>query len=99
MALEVLVKGIARAVDNPAGHTHSLSKLAEHVGIAITEDERVLLDVMSEHVYWAGRFTAPLNAEDWIKIWDLQDKQRKPSGRLAEMEVASRIPAARSVSS
>jgi hypothetical protein len=50
MALEVLVKGIARAVDNPAGHTHSLSKLAEHVGIAITEDERVLLDVMSEHV-------------------------------------------------
>jgi hypothetical protein len=90
MALEVLLKGIARALDNPAKPTHRLTELAEHVGIAFTEDERVILDVMSEHIFWAGRYTAPRKAEDWIRVWELKNKQHKPYGSLADMEIASR---------
>jgi HEPN domain-containing protein len=90
MSLDVLLKGIARALDNPAKPTHSLTDLAKHVGIAFTEDEGIILDVMSEHIYWAGRYTAPRKPEDWIKVWELQSKQRRPSGKLADMDIPSR---------
>ena len=59
MSLEVLLKGIARALNNPAPKTHSLRKLIDHVGIAFSRDEGIILDAMSEHIYWAGRYTAP----------------------------------------
>jgi hypothetical protein len=90
MSLEVLLKGIARALDNPASNTHSLVKLAEHVGIAFSDDERVILDAMSEHIYWAGRYTAPRKADDWIKIWEIQGRQRRSGGSFANFYIASR---------
>jgi hypothetical protein len=86
-----LIKGIARALDIQALTTHSLTKLADHVGIAFTEDEGIIiLDVMSEHIYWAGRYTAPRKAEDWLKVWELQNKQRRPHGKLADMDIPNR---------
>jgi HEPN domain-containing protein len=85
MALELLLKGIARALDGPAKSTHSLTKLADDVGIAITEDERVILDIMSEHIYWIGRYTAPRKANSWDRIEELENKRRKPSGSSADM--------------
>jgi hypothetical protein len=50
MALEVLIKGIARALDNPTQPTHSLTKLADHVGIAVTEDEGIILGKSSANI-------------------------------------------------
>ena len=90
MAFEVLLKGIARALDNPAKPTHRLAELVDHVGIAITDDERILLDAMSEHVYWAGRYTAPKKREDWIRVWEIPKKQRRKSGNVANMDIPSR---------
>ena len=90
MALEVLIKGIAVGLDNRAGKTHNLCKLADHIGVFLSEDERVILDVLTEHVIWAGRYTAPRNAEDWIKVRDIQKKQRKSSGKIADMDIPSR---------
>lgn len=93
MATEVLLKGIACALDNPASNTHHLRKLADHVGIELTDDEKVLLDVMSEHIIWAGRYTAPKHETDWQKVWELQDKQRRKSGSLVDFENPSRTVA------
>jgi HEPN domain-containing protein len=91
MSLEVLLKGIARALDNPAPKkTHSLRKLVEHVGIAFSGDDGIILDAMSEHIYWAGRYTAPLKPEDWIKIWEIQSNQRRSGGSLANYYIESR---------
>ncbi len=92
MALEVLLKGIARALDNPPANAHHrLADLADHVGIAVSDDERVLLQAMSEHIYWAGRYPSPRVAEDWNRVWEIQEKQGRGAGKLAAMDNASRI--------
>jgi hypothetical protein len=90
MALEVLLKGIARGLDRPAKPIHNLNDLASHVGIGVTQDERVILDAMSEHIYWAGRYPAPRKAEDWQRVWRLRGEQIRSSGKLSEMEIAER---------
>jgi hypothetical protein len=90
MSLEVLLKGIARALDNPAENTHNLIQLVEHIGIPITPDDKIVLEVMTEHILWAGRYTAPRRATDWLKVWELQAQQRSVSGSISDMENAAR---------
>jgi len=89
MALETLIKGIGRALDNPPKNIHRLADLAAHVGVSVDNDERVLLDAMTEHVYWAGRYTAPRQAIDWERMEAIRAKQRRTSGSLANLEVAT----------
>jgi hypothetical protein len=90
MALEVLLKGIAVGLDSPTKRIHNLSVLADHIGVSLSDDERILVDVMSEHVFWAGRYTAPRKSVDWIRAWELRDKQTRRGGSLAEMEIPTR---------
>lgn len=91
MALEVLLKGIARALDNPPKKpTHNLSNLADRVGIALSANERILLDAMTEHIVWAGRYTAPMDRNDWIRVREIQEKQQRKSGNALNIDIPSR---------
>lgn len=87
MALETLIKGIGRALDNPPKNIHRLADLAAHVGIVVDDVEQVLLDAMTEHIYWAGRYTAPRKAADWERVERIRAKQWRTSGSLANHEV------------
>ena len=57
MALEVLLKGIAVALDNPAKNVHRLTELLS-MSESTLERTRDNIDDMTEHIYWAGRYTA-----------------------------------------
>ncbi len=77
MALEVLLKGIIMGLDRTPSRTHNLNKLIDDVGIGVDEDERILLDVMTEHVIWVGRYTTPSKREDWQRVYDVRTKQKE----------------------
>jgi|HubBroStandDraft_5_1064220.scaffolds.fasta_scaffold06751_7 hypothetical protein len=81
LALEVLLKGIGRALERPNNSSHSLTKLTDDVGIPLSDDERILLEAMTEYILWAGRYPAPRQAFEWVRFWDVQKKQqRRTSG-------------------
>jgi HEPN domain-containing protein len=77
MSMEVLLKGIIVGVDGSPRKTHNLNKLIDDVGIAVDVDERILLEVMTEHVLWVGRYTTPLKREDWHRVYDIREKQKE----------------------
>jgi HEPN domain-containing protein len=78
MAMEVLLKGIIVGLDGARPKkTHNLNKLIDDVGIAVDDDERTLLEVMTEHVLWVGRYTTPLERKDWQRVYDIREKQKE----------------------
>jgi hypothetical protein len=87
LALEVLLKGILRGLNPTVSEpiakvlkSHRLADLAACAGIEMSDDERVLLQALSEHVYWASRYPAPLNEESLTRAQEIFEKQRR--GRL-----------------
>jgi hypothetical protein len=52
-----------------------LSILVDGVGISVDEDQCILLETLTEHVIWVGRYT-PMNKQDWDRVAEIRAKQR-----------------------
>ncbi len=48
------------------------------------------MEALTEHVYWASRYTTPKNAEDMQKAAAIFDKQRRTSGKLSDLFIKER---------
>jgi hypothetical protein len=90
MAIELLLKGIRVALELPTEKTHRLDRLCDGVGITLSDDDRIVLMVLSEHIIWASRYTVPIKPESLIDAQDLFGKQRRKSGSLAKLHIAER---------
>ena len=71
LAIENLLKAIyisANPAFNESGKfnvaTHDLLKLADDINLALTEEERVLIERLEQFLTWAGRYPVPLFTED-----------------------------------
>ena len=90
MAIEVLLKGIRVALEMPTKKTHRLDRLCDDLGIAITDDDRVILKALSEHIICASRYTVPIEPQSLFDAQELFDSQRRKSGNLANYHIAER---------
>jgi HEPN domain-containing protein len=90
MSMELLLKGIHVAFDKTCQRTHDLHKLCSAVGIPVDENDDIMLQALSEHIYWASRYPAPNNAVRLFRATELFDKQRRRSGKLAHRDIAER---------
>jgi hypothetical protein len=52
--------------------SHKLSKLALTAGIPITDDERFILDILTEYVIWDGRYPTPKQPQHMRDHWKNQ---------------------------
>jgi len=59
LSIELLLKGIHRAFDKPIPYHHRINDLCREVGIFVGDDDRIILAALSDHVYWASRYTTP----------------------------------------
>jgi hypothetical protein len=71
LALELLLKTIIVAQErNPGGH-HKLGELWGNAGLSATSTQRGLLEILTQSVYWAGRYPAPTLEEHFDRLAEL----------------------------
>ena len=56
--------------------THDLAQLCHDCAIALSPQERQLMDVITRHIYW-GKYAGPKKLEDMPSPVDPDDKRRK----------------------
>ena len=88
--MELLLKGIHLAFNMRSQKTHDLHKLCEVVGISMSESDDIILQALSDYIYWASRYPTPNNADRLFRATELFDKQRRKSGKLAHRDIAER---------
>lgn len=75
LALETAFKALLAQSDkwSPNDGTHSLVRLAEKLGMQLTQDERLLLEFYAASVIWAGRYPLPSKPTDekLLDYWSL----------------------------
>tara|TARA_B110001454_G_C12723340_1_gene436840 strand:- start:54661 stop:55296 length:636 start_codon:yes stop_codon:yes gene_type:complete len=85
LAIELLLKACIVKRDGHCENLkpiHQLNKIAKDAGFVVTDPQRRLLDVMTEYVYWLGRYPAPKSREQFESTRKILDGQRvkSPSG-------------------
>lgn len=85
LAVELLFKACIVKRDGHCENlrrSHRLNDLANDAGFKATDAQRRLLDVMTEYVYWMGRYPAPKSREEFENTRKILDRQRmrSPSG-------------------
>ncbi|MGT2458698.1 hypothetical protein ACU4GI_38465 [Cupriavidus basilensis] len=63
LSLELIYKAIcgAKGLDIPRGH--DLKSLANKAGVPLKTDEEGLLQLLTEHIYWFGKYPVPLEKD------------------------------------
>ena len=84
MAFELLLKAILVAQGKEPPMQHKLVHLAMSAGLTFSEEENGLLELLSEAIYWYGRYPVPKCELDFDRtaelIWDrLYDRKSKGS--------------------
>ena len=90
LSMELLLKGIHRAFDKQAPHSHGLYDLSKEVGITVTPNDKVILDALSEHVLWASRYPTPTKPSLMFRAMRIFEKQRRGSGNLTNYYLPER---------
>jgi hypothetical protein len=90
LSLELLLKGIHRAFDKPIPRHHRLDDLCREVGIGINDDDRIILQALSEHVSWASKYPTPNKPEIMVKAMQVFEKQLRKSRNLSQYYIPER---------
>lgn len=82
LAIELLLKACIVKRDGHCENLkpiHQLNKIAKDADFIPTDPQKKLLDVMTEYIYWLGRYPAPKNREQFESTNKILDKQRMKS--------------------
>jgi HEPN domain-containing protein len=90
LSLEVLLKGIHRALDNEIRPTHRLDDLCRKAGISVSSDDQIILAALSEHVTWASRYPVPNKPEHLWSARKTFDKQLRRPGNIRDYYISER---------
>ena len=72
MALELAFKAVAVSKGKRPISTHNLLKLSEHAeGVPLTAKQKQLLEMLTESIYWQGRYPVPKELKSMDKYLDL----------------------------
>jgi hypothetical protein len=74
LALELLLKAAIVAQGREPSAHHRLAELWGEVGLAVTRKQRGLLEILTESIYWAGRYPVPQDEADFDRLSELRDK-------------------------
>lgn len=90
-SIELLLKGICKAIDRPAKQTHKLIDLCNSSGISFNGDDQIILSSMTEHIYWAARYPTPKTYGAWVKAQEIFQSQRRSHGTGSGIYIKERI--------
>jgi HEPN domain-containing protein len=68
LSLELVLKSVLarKRIEIPSGaNGHDLRLLAEKANVALTDNQKLTLELFTETIIWSGRYPAPKNAVKW----------------------------------
>ena len=74
MSFELLFKAICVQKKLTLKHTHNLVSLSKCAGISLSDDEASILSVLTEYIYWDGKYPNPKDKATLEKHWKNQNK-------------------------
>ena len=74
MSFELLFKAICIQRGLTLKHTHNLVSLSQSANISLTKDEASVLSVLTEYIYWDGRYPNPKDKDALEKHWKNENK-------------------------
>lgn len=74
MSFELLFKAICIQKNLTFKHTHNLVSLSESADINLSEDEASILSVLTEYIYWDGKYPNPKDKDALEKHWKNENK-------------------------
>lgn len=88
MALELIYKSIVVAKGGePNTKSHNLDILAREAGIQPNKNQIGLLNILSESIYWEGRYPVPKNPENMERLIELSHEYLCSKERLGKIHV------------
>lgn len=74
LALELLLKATIVAQGREPHEHHRLADLWGDSGLTATRKQRGLLEILTESIYWAGRYPVPKDVADFDRLAELHDQ-------------------------
>lgn len=74
LAIELLLKTIIVADGREPADHHKLVDLWRDSKLSITRQQRGLLEILTQSIYWAGRYPIPRKEADFGRLAELSDK-------------------------
>jgi HEPN domain-containing protein len=90
LSIELLLKGIHRALEKPPRHHHRLDDLCGEAGISINDNDKIILQALSEHVAWASKYPTPTKPKAMLKAMQVFDKQLRKPGNIVDYYIPER---------
>lgn len=90
LSIELLLKGILLGLTEKFPKTHNLLDLSQKAGIALSNDEQIILLALSEYVSWASKYPTPKDEQSWNSAQQLFQQQRNSSGKLGGLYIVER---------
>lgn len=90
-SLEVLLKGILKGLQDGYPKHHKLVDLWERTGIPLSDDERTLLEILTEYVTWAGKYPVALSPKAMTLGREILGKRYPRGGNAAMMLAANPV--------
>lgn len=70
LSLELKIKAVIVSKGEKPKHIHNLNKLAEYADIKIDSNEQVLFEMLSEVIYWEGKYPVPDTEAKLFDQWN-----------------------------
>ena len=90
LSIEILLKGILLGLQEKFPYNHKLFDLCTCAGIEVCNDDKIILQSLTEHVEWASKYPAPQDESKWLFASSVFDSQRRQSGNLAQYYIQER---------
>jgi hypothetical protein len=89
MSLELLMKTIIVARGKEVKTTHNLKTLGKDANVPFEKKHEGLLQILTEAVYWNGKYPTPQKEMDWESLADLEVKHLFDKVPLGETGLTS----------
>ena len=93
MAIEALIKAVILERGIEIRQSHNLNQLARDASITFTAEQQKLLQILSDAIYWDGRYPVPKNQQQWDNLSDLKGEtlyDKRPLSETSTLQVLSR---------
>lgn len=74
LAFELLFKAICVQKETKFDYGHDLRKLAEFAQVELSEEEKDILDILTEYIIWDAKYPVPKKPSKLQKHWQKQHK-------------------------
>ena len=90
LSIELLLKGILRGLTEAFPPHHRLAELVDAAGICIDDDGRIVLQALTEYVYWAAKYPAPRDESELAQAEAIFAQQRRETGNFTTRDIRER---------